>query len=73
MATPVILQPQVGIFAAGVIKKRPIVTKDDAIAIRQMMYGTHTYDHRIVDGELGGMFLDTVKKKLEGLDPKSLF
>lgn len=73
MATPVILQPQVGIFASGVIKKRPVVTKDDAIAIRHMMYGTHTYDHRLVDGELGGKFLATVKDKLENLDASTLF
>lgn len=73
MATPVILQPQLGIFATGVIKKRPIVTDDDAIAIRSMMYGTHTYDHRLVDGELGGKFLATVKYKLENMNPESLF
>lgn len=73
MATPVILQPQLGIFAAGVIKKRPIITKDDAIAIRHMMYGTHTYDHRLIDGELGGKFLAAVKRNLEEMDPKSLF
>lgn len=72
MATPVILQPQLGIFAAGVIKKRPVITADDAIAVRQMMYGTHTYDHRLVDGELGGKFLETVKQKLQNMDPKSL-
>ena len=71
-ATPVILQPQLGIFAAGVIKKRPIVTSDDAIAIRQMMYGTHTYDHRLIDGELGGKFLATVKQNLETMDPSGL-
>lgn len=73
MATPVILQPQLGIFAAGVIKKRPVITADDAIAVRHMMYGTHTYDHRLVDGELGGKFLETVKQKLQQMDPKSLF
>ncbi len=73
MATPVILQPQVGIMAAGVIKKRAMVTDDDAIAIRSMMYLTHTYDHRLVDGELGGRFLASVKKNLETLDPASLF
>ncbi|MBT7611333.1 MAG: 2-oxo acid dehydrogenase subunit E2 [Bacteriovoracaceae bacterium] len=73
MATPVILQPQVGIFASGVIKKRPMVTADDAIAIRSMMYGTHTYDHRLVDGELGGLFLRAVKNNIENLDAKSLF
>lgn len=73
MATPVILQPQLGIFAAGVIKKRPIITADDAIAVRHMMYGTHTYDHRLIDGELGGKFLDAVKRHLENMDPDSLF
>jgi pyruvate dehydrogenase E2 component (dihydrolipoamide acetyltransferase) len=73
MATPVILQPQLGIFASGVIKKRPIVTADDAIAIRSMMYGTHTYDHRVIDGQLGGMFLNSVKHNLENMDPSSLF
>ena len=73
LATPVILQPQVGIFASGVIKKMPVVTKDDAIAIRSMMYGTHTYDHRLVDGQLGGMFLNSVKYNLENMDPASLF
>ncbi len=73
MATPVILQPQLGIFASGVIKKRPIVTADDAIAIKSMMYGTHTYDHRVIDGQLGGMFLNSVKHNLENMDPSSLF
>lgn len=73
MATPVILQPQLGIFASGVIKKRPVVTADDAIAIKSMMYGTHTYDHRVIDGQLGGMFLNSVKHNLENMDPSSLF
>ncbi|MBT3583554.1 MAG: 2-oxo acid dehydrogenase subunit E2 [Halobacteriovoraceae bacterium] len=72
-ATPVILQPQAGIFACGVIKKRPVVVQDDAIAVKSMMYATHTYDHRIVDGELGGRFLGSVKKHLETMDPTSLF
>jgi pyruvate dehydrogenase E2 component (dihydrolipoamide acetyltransferase) len=73
MATPVILQPQLGIFASGVIKKRPVVTDDDAIAIRHMMYSTHTYDHRLIDGELGGRFLASVKHNLENMDPSALF
>ena len=73
MATPVILQPQVGIFASGVIKKRAMVMDDDMIAIRSMMYGTHTYDHRLVDGELGGKFLASVKHHLENMDHNSLF
>ena len=73
MATPVILQPQVGIFACGVIKKRPIVVEGDALAIASMMYATHTYDHRLVDGELGGAFLASVKEILESMIPESLF
>ena len=72
IATPVILQPQVGIFCTGVIKKRVMVTEDDAIAIRSMMYGTHTYDHRIIDGELGSKFLASVKYHLENMTPENL-
>lgn len=73
MATPIILAPQVGIYASGVIQKRAVVTKDDSIAIRSMMYGTHTYDHRIVDGELGGKFLEGVHQHLAQMNPKDLF
>lgn len=72
IATPVILQPQVGIFCTGVIKKRVMVTEDDAIAIRSMMYGTHTYDHRLIDGELGSKFLASVKHHLETMNPESI-
>lgn len=72
IATPVILQPQVGIFCTGVIKKRVMVTEDDAIAIRSMMYGTHTYDHRLIDGELGSKFLASVKHHLETMRPENL-
>ena len=72
IATPVILQPQVGIFCTGVIKKRVMVTDDDAIAIRHMMYGTHTYDHRLIDGELGSKFLASVKHHLENMKPENL-
>jgi pyruvate dehydrogenase E2 component (dihydrolipoamide acetyltransferase) len=73
LATPVILQPQLGIYAAGVIQKRVVVLKDDSIAVRSMMYGTHTYDHRLVDGELGGKFLEAAHRNLRDMDPKSLF
>ena len=72
IATPVILQPQVGIFCTGVIKKRVMVMDDDAIAIRSMMYGTHTYDHRLIDGELGSKFLASVKHHLETMKPENL-
>lgn len=73
MATPVILQPQVGIYAAGVIQKRVMAMADDSIAIRSMMYGTHTYDHRLVDGELGGKFLEAVHRNLREMKPAELF
>jgi pyruvate dehydrogenase E2 component (dihydrolipoamide acetyltransferase) len=72
-ATPVILQPQLGIFCVGTIKKTPVVTADDAIAIRQIMYATHTYDHRLIDGEQGSKFLKHVINTLETMDPSGLF
>ena len=72
IATPVILQPQIGIFCTGVIKKRVMVMEDDAIAVRSMMYGTHTYDHRLIDGELGSKFLASVKNHLETMKPENL-
>ena len=72
IATPVILQPQLGIFCTGVIKKRVMVMEDDSIAVRQMMYGTHTYDHRLIDGELGSKFLASVKNHLETMKIEDL-
>ncbi len=72
-ATPVILQPQLGIFCVGTIKKMPVVTEDDAIAIRHIMYSTHSYDHRLIDGELGSKFLKHVNNTLETMDPAALF
>lgn len=73
LATPIILQPQVGILAAGVIQKRVVVSPDDSLAVRSMMYATHTYDHRLIDGEMGGKFLASFISHLETLEPKSLF
>jgi pyruvate dehydrogenase E2 component (dihydrolipoamide acetyltransferase) len=73
IATPVILQPQLAIFCVGTIQKRAVVTEDDAIAIRQMMYATHTYDHRVIDGEVGSKFLRHVITTLETMDPAALF
>jgi 2-oxoglutarate dehydrogenase E2 component (dihydrolipoamide succinyltransferase) len=72
-ATPVILQPQVGIFCVGTIQKRVIVTADDMMAIRSMMYATHTYDHRIIDGEVGSKFLRHVVNNLQTMNASSLF
>jgi len=71
MGTPIINQPQVAILAVGSIKKRPMVleTPDgDVIAIRQMMYLSLSYDHRIVDGSLGASFLTAVANELEAFD-----
>lgn len=71
MGTPIIPQPQVAIMAVGAIVKKPAVleTKDgDVIAIRSLMFMSHSYDHRVVDGSLGGMFLKTVHDYLENWD-----
>jgi pyruvate dehydrogenase E2 component (dihydrolipoamide acetyltransferase) len=73
LATPIILQPQVGIYAAGAIQKRVVVGKDDSLAVRSMMYGTHTYDHRIIDGQLGGLFLESIHRNLKNMEPEKLF
>lgn len=72
MGTPIINQPQVAIMAAGAIKKKPAVieTPDgDFIGIRHMMFLSHSYDHRVVDGALGGSFLRKVADYLENFDP----
>jgi 2-oxoglutarate dehydrogenase E2 component (dihydrolipoamide succinyltransferase) len=67
IGTPIINQPQVAILCLGAIKKRPVVI-DDMIAIRQMCYLTLSYDHRIVDGSLGGQFLAFIRDYLENWD-----
>ncbi len=71
MGTPIIPQPQVAIMAVGAIVKKPAVleTKDgDVIAIRHLMFMSHSYDHRVVDGSLGGMFLKHVHDYLQNWD-----
>ncbi|HWB63181.1 MAG TPA: dihydrolipoamide acetyltransferase family protein [Chitinophagales bacterium] len=71
MGTPVILQPQVAILATGVIKKKPVVIETpegDTIGIRHMMFLSHSYDHRIIDGALGGSFVRRVADYLEKFD-----
>lgn len=71
MGTPIINQPQVAIMAVGLIRKKPVVIETpqgDVIAIRQMMYLSHAYDHRVVDGALGGMFVKRVAEYLEKFD-----
>ena len=72
MGTPIIYQPQVAILATGVIRKKPAVleTKQgDVIAIRHMMFLSLSYDHRVVDGALGGSFLRRIADNLEDFDP----
>ena len=71
MGTPIINQPQVAIMAAGAIRKKPAVIETeqgDMIAIRHMMYLSHSYDHRVVDGALGGAFVRRVADYLEQFD-----
>jgi 2-oxoglutarate dehydrogenase E2 component (dihydrolipoamide succinyltransferase) len=71
MGTPVINQPQVAIMAVGAIRKKPAVIETefgDVIAIRHMMFLSHAYDHRVVDGSLGGMFVRRVADYLEQWD-----
>ena len=71
MGTPIINQPQVAIMAAGAIRKKPAVVETeygDLIAVRQMMFLSMSYDHRVVDGFLGGSFLRRVGDYLEQFD-----
>ena len=69
--TPIINQPQVAILAIGAIKKTPVVIESamgDTIGIRSIAILSLAYDHRVVDGALGGMFLRRVKEHLEKFD-----
>jgi 2-oxoglutarate dehydrogenase E2 component (dihydrolipoamide succinyltransferase) len=71
MGTPIINQPQVAIMAVGAIKKKPAVIETehgDLIGIRHFMYLSHSYDHRVVDGSLGGQFVRRVADYLENWD-----
>jgi 2-oxoglutarate dehydrogenase E2 component (dihydrolipoamide succinyltransferase) len=71
MGTPIINQPQVAIMAVGAIKKKPAVIETpsgDTIGIRHMMFLSHSYDHRVVDGALGGKFLRRFADYLEQWD-----
>jgi 2-oxoglutarate dehydrogenase E2 component (dihydrolipoamide succinyltransferase) len=73
MGTPIINQPQVAILAVGAIRKKPAVVETeygDLIAVRQMMFMSLSYDHRVVDGFLGGSFLRKIADYLEAFDPK---
>lgn len=71
LGTPIINQPQVAIMAVGAIQKKPAVIETpegEFIGIRQKMYLSHSYDHRVVDGALGGMFVRRVADYLENFD-----
>ncbi|QDA62214.1 dihydrolipoamide acetyltransferase family protein [Hymenobacter jejuensis] len=75
MGTPIIMQPQVAIMALGAIKKKPAVIETpqgDLIGIRHFMFLSHSYDHRVVDGSLGGMFVRRVADYLEQFDPNTV-
>jgi len=75
MGTPIILQPQVGILAIGSIRKIPSVveTKNgDKIEIRNKLYLSHTYDHRIIDGAIGGKFAQKIANYIENFDLMSI-
>ena len=66
--TPVVFLPQVAILGTGIVQKKPVVVGDDAIAVRQMVYLSLSYDHRIVDGADAARFLSQVKARLEAAD-----
>lgn len=69
--TPIINQPQVAILALGAIRKVPAVLETehgDVIAVRQQMVVSHSYDHRIINGAMGGMFLLRLKERIENWD-----
>ncbi|MCC6690466.1 MAG: 2-oxo acid dehydrogenase subunit E2 [Bacteroidia bacterium] len=71
MGTPIINQPQVAIMAVGIIRKKPVVIETpqgDTIGIRHMMILSHAYDHRVIDGALGGSFVRRVADYLEQFD-----
>lgn len=76
MGTPIIMQPQVAIMAFGAIKKKPAVVETpcgDFVGIKHLMFISHSYDHRVVDGSLGGMFLKQVSDNLENFDTQLSF
>ena len=69
---PVINQPQVAILGLGMLQKRVMVTDDDAIVIKPMMYMCLSYDHRLVDGAVADQFMSHLKRTLETADFKAL-
>lgn len=75
LGTPIINQPQVAILAVGAIRKQPVVIESefgDSLGIASMMYLSLSYDHRVVDGGMGGLFIKRIKELLENYDDNSL-
>jgi len=75
IGTPIINQPQVAILSVGAIRKQPIVVESpygDSIGIAPMMYLSLSYDHRVVDGGMGGLFIKRVKELLENFDENTI-
>ncbi len=72
IGTPIINQPQVAILGVGAIVKRPMVTEDDAIAIRHMAYFSLSFDHRIIDGAVADQFMAQFKKTMESFKTTEL-
>jgi 2-oxoglutarate dehydrogenase E2 component (dihydrolipoamide succinyltransferase) len=71
MGTPIINQPQLGILALGAIRKVPAVVetdKGDFVGIRRKMILSHSYDHRVINGAMGGLFIKTLKQRIENWD-----
>ena len=76
MGTPIINQPNVGIFGIGAIKKRAVVieTNDgDTIGIKSIMVATLGFDHRLIDGSEGSMFIQDFRKNMENFQLENLF
>ena len=74
IGTPIINQPQVAILAVGMIEKKPAVMETstgDAIVVRHKMFLSLSYDHRVVDGMLGGRFLRRIADLLEQFEPNA--
>ena len=71
MGTPIINQPQLGILALGAIRKVPAVVetdKGDFVGIRRKMILSHSYDHRVINGAMGGLFIKALKQRIENWD-----
>ena len=71
MGTPIINQPQLAILALGAIKKKPVIqetAEGDIIAIRHMMFLSLSFDHRVIDGYKGGVFLNRIAYHIENFD-----